>query len=388
MTVPIQIARMTVEAVVDCGATGPVVGWTVAVRMGIWKRATKARIRQADRTHVKGGKYVVNSSFIIPGAIEPQGVQVSNVAVSKNKSSPSLSFNKFSLDAEVFDIGQKNVILGLSWLKENGFCVDVPNSRLVNEISGVVIPCTTRYLPSITLLSLEPEEKDGWELEEGEILLMLDARDRYSRYAQVFSKEQAARLPNHTKWDHTIPLKDPNAKVPSGRLIYKTTWEEKEALEEYLRENLPTGKVRRSRSQASSPILFIRKANGSLRLCVDYCALNNLTIPNKYPLPRIDELLEKTRGSKFFTKLDLKNGYYLIRIAEGEEWKTAFRTDKGLFEYTVMPFGLTNAPASFQEMMDEIFDGLEGVVWYLHDILIHGGETEEEHQKIVEQVLK
>ena len=171
-------------------------------------------------------------------------------------------------------------------------------------------------------------------------------------------------------------------------MIYKTTWEEKEALEKYLRENLPTRKIQRSRSQASSPILFIRKANGSLCLCVDYRGLNNLTIPNKYPLLRIDELLEKTHGSKFFTKLDLKNGSYLIRIAQEEEWKTAFRTENGLFEYTVMPFRLTNAPASFQEMMDEIFDGLDGVIWYLDDILIYRGSTEEEHQKIVEQVLK
>ena len=99
--------------------------------------------------------------------------------------------------------------------------MDVPNSRLINEISGVIIPCTTRHLLSITLLSLEDE--DGWELEEGEILLMLDARKRYSHYAQVFSKEQATCLPNHTKWDHSIPLKDPNAKVPGGRMIYKTT---------------------------------------------------------------------------------------------------------------------------------------------------------------------
>ena len=173
MTVPIQIAGTTVEAVVDCGATGPVVGRTVATRIGIWKRATKARIRQADRSHIKGGKYVVNSSFIIPGALEPQGVQ-------------GVSCNKFCLDAEVFDIGQKDVILGLSWLKENGFSVDVPNSRLINEISGVVIPCTTRHIPSITLLSLEDEA--GWELEEGEILLMLDTHERYSRYTQVFSK--------------------------------------------------------------------------------------------------------------------------------------------------------------------------------------------------------
>ena len=110
--VPIQIAGITEEAVVDCGATGPVVGQTVAIRMGVWKRATKARVRQADRTHVKGGKYIVNSSFIIPRTIEPQGVQVSNV--SKNKSSLPLPFNKFSLDVEVFDIGQKEVILELS----------------------------------------------------------------------------------------------------------------------------------------------------------------------------------------------------------------------------------------------------------------------------------
>ena len=98
-----------------------------------------------------------------------------------------------------------------------------------------------------------------------------------------------------------------------------------------------------------------------MRLCVDYRGLNSLTILNRYPLPRIDELLEKTRSSKWFTKLDLKNGYYLLRIAEGEEWKTAFRTEKGLFGYTVMPFGLTNALASFQEMMDEIFgEGNDG----------------------------
>ena len=86
--------------------------------------------------------------------------------------------------------------------------------------------------------------------------------------------------------------------------------------------------------------------------------------------------------------MDLNNGYYLVRIADGEEWKTAFQTEKGMFKYIVMPFGLTNAPATFQEMMDEVFDGLEGVLWYLYDILIHGGQIESEHQKLVEKVLQ
>src|SRR5205807_1542072 len=130
----------------------------------------------------------------------------------------------------------------------------------------------------------------------------------------------------------------------------------------------PTGKVRRYRSAAAAPILFVRKKDGSLRLCIDYRALNRLTIPNKYPLPLISELLDKTSGGKWFTKLDLKNGYNLIRIAAGDEWKTAFRTKQGLFEYTVMPFGLTNAPASFQEMIDTVFKHMEGCIWYLDNI--------------------
>jgi len=190
--------------------------------------------------------------------------------------------------------------------------------------------------------------------------------------------EQAARLPEHKSWDHKIPLQDSKAKIPTGA-IYKTTWEEDEALQTYLREKLPTGKVRRSRSAAGAPILFVKKKDRSLRLCFDYRALNRLTIPNKYPLPLISELLDKTRGGKWFTRLDLKNGYNLIRIAVGDEWKTAFHTKKGLFEYTVMPFGLTNAPATFQEMMDTIFKDMEGCIWYLDDILIYGGDSEEEH---------
>ena len=109
--------------------------------------------------------------------------------------------------------------------------------------------------------------------------------------------------------------------------MYKTTWEEDEGLRKYLLENILTGKVQRSCSAANAPILCACMKDGSLRLCVDYRALNPLTIPNKYPLPLISELLEKTRGGWWFTRLDLKNGYNLIRIAAGDEWKTAFHTE-------------------------------------------------------------
>ena len=205
--------------------------------------------------------------------------------------------------------------------------------------------------------------------------MIIDASVRYARYATCFSSQQAARLPEHKPWDHEIHLQDTHAKIPTGA-VYKTTWEEDEALRKYLDKNLPPGKGRRSRSATGALILFVCKKDGSLMLVVDYRALNCLTIPNKYPLPFISELLDKTRGGKWLTRRDLKNGFNLIRVAAGHEWKTAFRTKKGLFKYIVMPCALTNAPATFQEMIDTIFKDEEGCVWYIDDILIYGGTTE------------
>ena len=143
MTVPIKIAGTIVEAVIDCGASGPVVGRTIACRMGIWKRVRKINIRQADGTKIKGGHYVVNTSFVFPGAI---GGPISAENQDHN-------FNKFPLDAEVFDIGQKDVVLDLSWLKENNFSVDIPNSQIISA-TGVIIPCTVCKIPSIQLFSI------------------------------------------------------------------------------------------------------------------------------------------------------------------------------------------------------------------------------------------
>ena len=224
-------------------------------------------------------------------------------------------------------------------------------------------------------------------VEDAEIVSIIDDSERYSRYASCYSSQQAARLPEHKPGDHEIPLQDLHAKIPTGA-VYKTTWETDEALQKYLYGNLPTGKVRRSRSATRAPILFVRKKDGSLRLVVDYRALNCLTIPNKYPLPLIREMLDKSRGGKWFTRVDLKNGFNLIRVASGYGWKIGFRTKNGLFEYTVMPFGLTKAPATFQEMMHTIFKDEEGYVWYMYDTLIYGRTTEAEHRAFVEKVLQ
>ena len=140
----------------------------------------------------------------------------------------------------------------------------------------------------------------------------------------------------------------------------------------YLADMLTSGKICPSKSSAGAPILFVPKKEGrGLCLYVDYRSLNKVTILNRYPLPLMNELRDRVRGAKIFTKLDLKSAYNLFRIKEGDEWKTAFRTRYGLSEYKIMPFGHANAPAMFHNMMNEIFrDMIDlGVVIYLNVVL-------------------
>src|SRR5260221_7196228 len=163
---------------------------------------------------------------------------------------------------------------------------------------------------------------------------------------------------------------------------------EKEALYTYISENLAKGFIRPSTSSAASPILFVKKPNGSLRLCIDYRGLNAITKRNRYPLPLINELLNAVHCCHVFSKIDLKSAFNLLRIASGDEWKTAFRTNEGLFEYLVMPFGLTNAPAAFQGFIQWVLQEHLGLfcVVYLDDILIFS-HSQEEHNRHVCKVL-
>ena len=162
---------------------------------------------------------------------------------------------------------------------------------------------------------------------------------------------------------------------------------ELQEIRKWIKENLSKGFIRASSSSCASPILFVKKKDGSLRLCVDYRALNDITIKDRYPLPRIEETLNQIRGAQYFTRLDLRSAYNLIRIKDGDEWKTASRTRYGLFEFLVMPFGLTNAPATCQRFVNDTLREFLDVfcVCYLDDILICS-DTLQDHRKQVKAV--
>jgi hypothetical protein len=156
-----------------------------------------------------------------------------------------------------------------------------------------------------------------------------------------------------------------------------------------LDKNLSKGFIRASSSLASAPILFVKKGDGYLHLCVDYRGLNEGTIKNHYSQPLLHEMLLCLQKAKYFTKLDICGAYNLIRMAEGEEWKTAFRTQDSLFESLVIPFSLTNAPASFQHFINDVLRPYLDVfvTAYLYDILIYSNNLHD-HQNHVFKVLE
>ncbi|KAJ1584738.1 hypothetical protein NDA11_006031 [Ustilago hordei] len=224
------------------------------------------------------------------------------------------------------------------------------------------------------------------EVEVDKVVTAADIPKPYQHLRDVFDEVEADKLPHHTEHDLHLELIE-GGKPPQGPLYLKGPKEMSE-LRRYLDENLEKGFIRPSKSPARSPVLFVPKKDGGLRLCVDYRGLNEITVKNRAPLPLIEEQLFLLRKARIYTKLDLRAAYNLIRIAKGDEWKTAFGTQLGLYEYLVMPFGLANAPAHFQSFINDIFRDIIGiyVVVYLDDFLIFS-DTEEACVKHVTEVL-
>jgi len=257
--------------------------------------------------------------------------------------------------------------------------------KLVEEIFVVNVDwhSTTDDGISCNKISIEKDYAQKDESMECE----LARKEMLESYRSVFPTELPDGLPPRRDIDHRIEVLP--GSTPPSRATYRMSPTELDELKKQLDELTRAGFIQPSKSPYGAPVLFVKKKDGSMRMCVDYRALNAITVKNKYPLPRIDELFDRLQGAKFFSKIDLRSGYHQIRIQPDDVEKTAFRTRYGHFEFLVLPFGLTNAPATFMHLMHQIFrPHLDNfVLVFLDDILVYSASLEE-HRRHVEMVLE
>jgi len=219
-----------------------------------------------------------------------------------------------------------------------------------------------------------------------ETLVLPQVKELLQEFDDIFSKEGPIGLPPFRGIEHQIDLVS-GASLPN-RPADRTNPEETKVIESQVQDLLEKGWVQKSLSPSLVPVLLVPKKDGKGRMCCDCRAINNITIKYRHPIPRLDDMLDELHG--IFSKIDLKSGYHQIRIKEGDEWKIAFKTKFGLYEWLVMPFGLTNAPSTFMRLMNNVLRDCIGkckyVVLYFDDILAYSRSLED-HLRHLREVL-
>jgi transposase InsO family protein len=310
-----------------------------------------------------------------------------------------------------------DVILGMPWLEKRAVKLDAEDHQLLIGATGTIVRNEARYVPRTTNCSVisaaafttlvrkrKKKKTEVFAASMADIEKALrpksftDPRTKlpvqYHEFLDVFDRAQADELPptRGKGIDHQIELEKTNGETPTVPWgpLYSMSRDELLVLRKTLTELLSKGFIRVSNSPAAAPVLFVRKPGGGLRFCVDYRALNKLTRKDRYPLPLIYETLRNIGRAKWYTKLDVIAAFHKIRIAEGDEWMTAFRTRYGLFEWMVTPFGLANAPSTFQKYINwALRDYLdEFCSAYIDDILIYTDGSRKQHQEHVRKVLQ
>ncbi|XP_060967566.1 uncharacterized protein LOC115704201 [Cannabis sativa] len=291
-----------------------------------------------------------------------------------------------------------DVVLGMQWLQTLGPCIhDHKALTMEFQWQGAVVKLagssgTASHQLSFTQLRSMVREGDiremfmvvadppvteniAVEISEMESKLPRVAKGVLTSFVDVFTEPR--QLPPHRGTDHRICL-NPGSQPVKVR-PYRYPYFQKDVIEKMVQEMLSYGFIQPSTSPYASPVLLVKKKDGSWRFCVDFRALNNITIKDRFPIPTIDELLDELGGAQVFSKLDLRAGYHQIRMAQQDIHKTAFRTHEGHYEFTVMPFGLTNAPSTFQSTMNQVFKPLlrHCVIVFFDDILVYSKSLED-----------
>jgi hypothetical protein len=279
-----------------------------------------------------------------------------------------------------------DVILGMDWLTRHKGVIDCASRTItLSNDKGEKItfrsPVSQKSVASLNQAVIEDQteiaEKNPKKLEDIPIV---------QEYPEVFP-EGLTTMPPKREIEFQIDLAPGTA--PIYKRPYRMAANELAKVKKQVDEQLQKGYIRPSTSPWGAPVIFVEKKDKTKRMCVDYRALNEVTIKNKYPLPRIDDLFDQLKGAKVFSNIDLRSGYHQLRIREEDIPKTAFTTRYGLFECTVMPFGLTNAPAFFMNPMNKVFMEFldKFVMVFIDDIFIYS-KSEEEHEQHLRLVLK
>ncbi|KAL0548854.1 hypothetical protein IC582_013330 [Cucumis melo] len=297
----------------------------------------------------------------------------------------------------VLDMLDFDVILGMDWLAANHASIDCsrkevtfnPPSMASFKVKGGGSKSLPQVISAIRASKLLSQGTWGIlasVVDTREADVSLSSEPVVRDYPDVFP-EGLPGLPPHREVEFAIEL-EPGT-VPISRAPYRMAPAELKELKVQLQELLDKGFIRPSVSPWGAPVLFVKKKDGSMRLCIDYRELNKVTVKNRYPLPRIDDLFDQLQGATVFFKIDLRSGYHQLRIKDEDVPKTAFRSRYGHYEFIVMSFGLTNAPAVFMDLMNRVFrEFLDTfVIVFIDDILIYS-KTEAEHEEHLRMVLQ
>ncbi|CAJ2649147.1 unnamed protein product [Trifolium pratense] len=367
-----KLENIDVVVLIDSGASHNFISPNLATALGLKvKQVTEKKIKLGDG-HKVVSKGICENLSLLMGGLEVR------------------------VDALVLELGGLVVVLGVSWLCTLGKVLMDWKSLTMqfwHQGKSVILQGQGRnqekqcYLNSFLANRRDAEEwwlKSTQQEQNVEVGVNTGLQPLLNKFTAIF--QDNIQLPPMRSQAHQIKLFPDHGAV--NVRPYRYPHHQKEEIERQIKELLEAGVIRQSMSAFSSPVILVKKKDNSWRMCVDYRALNKATVPDKYPIPIVDELLDELFGATVFSKIDLKSGYHQIRVLEEDIHKTAFRTHNGHYEYLVMPFGLMNAPATFQATMNDLFRPFlrKFVLVFFYDILVYS-KTMSDHYTHLDQVL-